>query len=68
MGNNSFESSLKRLNEIVHALESGNQDLDSSLALFAEGTEIIRNCNELLDAAEQKVTIMKDGAEAPFEV
>lgn len=54
-----FEESIKRLDEIIKALEDGKIDLDRSLALFEEGAGIIKNCNKMLDDAEQKVTILK---------
>ena len=63
-----FEESIKRLNEIVSILDSGNAELDRSLTLFEEGAELIKNCNKMLDEAEQKVRILKDGEEVPFDV
>lgn len=62
-----FEESIKRLNEIVSILDSGNAELDRSLTLFEEGAELIKNCNKMLDEAEQKVRILKDGEEVPFD-
>lgn len=63
-----FEESIERLNEIVSILDSGNAELDRSLTLFEEGAELIKNCNKMLDEAEQKVRILKDGEEVPFDV
>ena len=51
----SFEASMARLEEIVRALESGSEELDSSLKLYAEGVELVRTCAEKLDQAEQTV-------------
>ena len=55
----SFEDSIKRLEEIVRHLESGDMPLEASLALFEEGTGLIRSCTAILDEAEQKVTILR---------
>ncbi|MBQ4040048.1 MAG: exodeoxyribonuclease VII small subunit [Oscillospiraceae bacterium] len=68
----SFEQSLSRLDEIVRHLEKGDMPLDDSLALFEEGTSLIKNCNRMLDEAEQKVVKLKKGPdrepiELPFE-
>jgi len=68
----SFEQSLKRLEEIVSGLEKGDVSLDDSMALFAEGTELIRSCTGMLDAAEQQVVKLKKGedgnpVELPFD-
>lgn len=54
----SFEEALKRLEETVHALESGSVPLDESLKLFEEGVALVKFCNSKLDNAEQKVRIL----------
>ena len=55
----SFEEALKRLEETVNALESGAVPLEESLKLFEEGVALVKLCNSKLDAAEQKVKILK---------
>ena len=58
-----FEYGLKRLEEIVAKLESGNLPLDDSLKLFEEGVKLVRFCNERLAEAQQKVELLtKDQA------
>ena len=52
----SFETELKKLQEIVAQLENGTESLEDSLKLFEEGTKIARFCHEVLDSAEQKIT------------
>ena len=65
----SFEQSLKRLEEIVGALEKGDVSLSNSMAMFEEGTALIRGCTGMLDAAEQQVVRLKKGADgAPMEL
>ena len=56
----------------MNDLEKGNMPLAESLGLFEEGTALMKRCTELLDAAEQKVVMLKKGAdgepvELPFE-
>ena len=53
-----FEDGLKRLEEIVAKLESGNLPLDNSLKLFEEGVKLVRFCNERLAEAQQKVELL----------
>ena len=68
---NTFESSIKRLEEVVRLLEKWDAPLDEALALFEEGTSLIKNCSKMLDDAEQKVTLLVKGAvpqEQPFVV
>ena len=59
-----FEQSLSRLEEIVQKLENGDLMLSDSLKLFEEGTELISVCTKMLDEAEQKVVILKQGENA----
>lgn len=68
----SFEEKMCRLEQIVTQLERGDAPLSESLALFEEGTKLVKSCQTMLDTAEQKVVkLMKgeDGApvELPFE-
>ena len=70
--NLSFEKSMARLDEIVRHLEKGDMPLNDSLALFEEGTALIRSCEKQLDEAEQKVVKLRKGPdrepeELPFE-
>lgn len=51
----SFEKLFSELEEIVAKLEAGDLALDDSLALFQRGTELARQCAELLDHAELRV-------------
>ena len=65
----SFEQSLSRLDEIVKHLEKGDLPLNDSLALYEEGTALIRSCSKMLDEAEQKVVKLKKGPDrAPVEL
>lgn len=64
-----FEQSLKRLDEIVKSLEKGDVSLADSMTLFEEGTALIKSCSTMLDQAEQKVVMLKKGADgAPVEL
>lgn len=50
-----FEQSIKRLEEIVRLLESGEVSLDESIKLFEEGTALTAFCSQSLRTAEQKI-------------
>jgi len=66
----SFEQAIGRLQEIVNCLERGECDLDESLKLFEEGAKLARICNDMLDKAEQKVSLLlnaETGEETSFE-
>lgn len=55
-----FEGALGELERIVNALESGNAPLDDSLALYEKAVNLVKFCNEKLDAAEQKVKVLTE--------
>ena len=50
-----FEASMARLEQIVRAMERGDVALEESLKLFQEGTELVRNCQKLLDDAQLQI-------------
>lgn len=53
--NKTFEESMIRLEQIVRAMERGDVALEESLKLFQEGTELVRNCQKLLENARMQV-------------
>jgi exodeoxyribonuclease VII small subunit len=57
-----FENQLKRLEEIVRALEGGELPLDDSLRLFEEGVKLSRACHDKLGQAERKVELLLETA------
>ena len=64
----SFEEAMGRLEAIVAQLEKGECGLDQSLKLFEEGAKLARQCEQLLDQAEQKVDLLLANAEeVPFK-
>lgn len=63
-----FEDAMGRLDEIVSLMERGEAPLEESLALFEEGTKLLKQCTTMLDKAEQKVTLLtRDTQGAPQE-
>jgi exodeoxyribonuclease VII small subunit len=55
MKKQTYEESIKKLEEIVIALEEGSKPLEETLKLFEEGTKLAAFCNTCLDDAEQKI-------------
>lgn len=69
----SFEESIKKLDEIVKKMEKGDAPLADMLKMFEDGIELTRNCQTILDSAEKKVSILLknekgDLAEKEFEI
>jgi exodeoxyribonuclease VII small subunit len=61
----SFEAALKRLEEIVRKLESGEASLDESIELYGEGDRLKQQCEARLQAAQariDKIQLGRDGA------
>ena len=60
-----FETSLKKLEEAVNRLESGELSLDDSLKVFEEGVRHASLCSRKLNEAQKKVELLlkrKDGS------
>lgn len=67
-----FETSLKKLEEVVRRLEGGALSLDDSLKAFEEGVRYAAFCSKKLDEAERRVEVLlkrKDGGfdRKPFD-
>lgn len=59
-----FETALKKLEEVVRLLESGDLPLEDSLKAFEEGVKHASFCTRKLDEAEKRVELLlkkKDG-------
>ncbi|MBT3362933.1 MAG: exodeoxyribonuclease VII small subunit [Chloroflexi bacterium] len=52
----SFEQLLTKLEEVVSKLDAGDLTLEQSLALYEEGMKLSKQCNQLLNAAELKIS------------
>jgi exodeoxyribonuclease VII small subunit len=50
-----FEAKLDRIDAIVKELESGDTKLDRAIALFKEGKQLARECEELLKGAQLQI-------------
>ena len=55
MSEQTYESAVKRLQEIVKLLEGGGLALEESVKLFEEGAKLAKFCNEQLKKAENKI-------------
>ncbi len=68
MKEENFEELIEKLENITSKLEKDNLNLDESIELFEEGMKISKKCNEKLENAEKKISILlKDGNEIKEE-
>ncbi|MEN6621655.1 MAG: exodeoxyribonuclease VII small subunit [Smithella sp.] len=58
MAKEKFEDALKRLEDIVKKMETGDQPLDEALKSFEEGIKLVRSCQDKLDEAQRRVEIL----------
>lgn len=53
-----FEENMENLEKIVQELEKGELNLDDSIKKFEEGMNLSKKCNEILEEAEKRITIL----------
>ena len=61
-----FETALAQLESLVAKMESGTLPLDESLAVYEQGVELARICQQRLDHAEQQVKVLQDNLLRPL--
>ncbi|MBU6384248.1 MAG: exodeoxyribonuclease VII small subunit [Verrucomicrobia bacterium] len=64
----SFEKAFERLEQILHAMNSGKTPLEESLKLFEEAEKLIGMCNTKLSSAEKRIDqLIKNKAEVALD-
>ena len=58
-----FEDAMKKLEGIANELEKGDLTLDESVRKFEDGINLSKKCNEFLDNAEKKITMLINNGE-----
>ena len=53
-----FEDLMVKLEEITDKLENDKLSLDESVKRFEEGMKISKECNEKLEDAEKRITVL----------
>ncbi|PVZ71501.1 exodeoxyribonuclease VII small subunit [Pelagibaculum spongiae] len=53
-----YEESVQELETLVQQLEQGDLELEDALKQFERGVELTRLCQQALDEAEQKVSVL----------
>ena len=72
MAKKTFEQSMEDLEKIVKELEGGDLPLEKALKRFEQGMALSKQCSQMLDQTERKVSqLIKDSEghsyEIPFE-
>ncbi|MCI8481891.1 MAG: exodeoxyribonuclease VII small subunit [Clostridia bacterium] len=59
---------MKELEQIAVELEKGDLNLEQSVTKFEQGMELSKACNEILEVAEKRISILiKNGEELSEE-
>lgn len=53
-----FENALKKLEQIVEELETGELSLDKALKKFEEGMDLSKFCRTTLEETEKKISLL----------
>ena len=53
-----FEETIKNLEQIANELEKGDLNLDKSVAKFEQGMKLSKMCNDILESAEKRISIL----------
>ena len=62
----SFETALAELERIVAGMEGGQLSLAESLANYKRGAELLGYCQGQLQAVQEQVKVLEEGALKPF--
>lgn len=58
-----LEELLEGLDGIVEKLEEGEVSLEESFRLYQKGMEMLKNCDEKIDAVEKQVLVLEENGE-----
>ena len=54
-----YDEALRRLEELVTQLERGGKNLEETLAMFEEGTALLKRCQNELGEVEGRLTELR---------
>lgn len=63
MSKQTFEKAMKKLEQIVQELESGDLSLEKAIKKFEEGVQLSKFCSSKLDETEKRVTLLMQDTE-----
>jgi exodeoxyribonuclease VII small subunit len=62
-----FSEKMAELDKILRKLEGDALPLEEALSEFEKGVGLVRDCRAYLEEAKQKVAMLSDDGEIPFE-
>lgn len=64
--NRTLEENFQKLDTIMDKL-SGDISLEEAFAMYAEGMELVKQCNDQIDLVEKKVLVLTGQGEQEFK-
>ena len=58
-----LEEAFVRLDQMLEKLSDRDTDLEESFQVYAEGTKLLKYCNEKLDKVEKKMLMLSEEGE-----
>ena len=62
-----FSEKMAELDKILRKLEGDALPLEEALSEFEKGVGLVRDCRAYLEEAKQKVALLTDDGEVPFD-
>ena len=56
-----FEAALAELEQVIAEMEAGQLPLESALAAYKRGADLLQHCRGRLEDAQQQVRILEEG-------
>lgn len=56
----SYEEAIKKLEEIVNKLESGQISMTEAVQLFEDGQKLVKVCYKEIESAKGKLSVIKE--------
>ncbi len=56
-----FEAALAELEALVERMDTGQLPLEASLEAYQRGISLLKYCEKVLSAAEQRVKVLEEG-------
>ena len=67
MAEQSLEKTFEQLDELIAKLEGEDISLEESFVLYHKGMDLLKNCNDKIDAVEKKIMILdEEGGQHEF--
>ena len=68
-GTKSLEETFQGIEEIIEKMEQPDVSLEDSFALYQQGVQELKSCNEILDQVEKKMQVLNaNGTLEDFEI